>query len=128
MSAVRRLVTLIDLDDRDSRGRSVRARHEAELADGRRFLLLDDRGWSSSAPVDNFTTAEIEGTAKTVVGPDEPWGDQTHEAAEEAHWDSLQHKLEDAGVDVEDAELRTLPHDVELSERLGKRLVDSAPG
>jgi hypothetical protein len=80
MSEVRRLVTVIDLDDRDSRGRSVRARHEAKLADGRRVVLLDDRGWSSSAPVDDRTTKEVEGTARTVVGPDEPWGDQTREA------------------------------------------------
>ena len=128
MGEVRRLVTVIDLDDRDSGGRSVRARHEAELADGRRFVLLDDRGWSSSAPVDDRTTEEVEGIARTVVGPDEPWGDQTREAVEEAHWNSLQHKLEDAGVDVEDAELRTLPHHVEVSERLRRRLVDSAPG
>jgi hypothetical protein len=125
MSEVTRLFTVIDLDDRDSRGRSVRARHEAELADGRRFVLLDDRGWSSSAPVDDRTTKEVESTARTVVGPDEPRGDQTRAAVEEAHWNSLQHKLED--VDAEEAELRTLPHDVEVSERLRRRLVGSAP-
>lgn len=71
MSTVERLVTVIDIDDRDPGARSIRARHEAALADGRRFVLLDDRGWSSSAGVHGRTTADVEGTAKMVVGPDE---------------------------------------------------------
>lgn len=49
MAAVARLVTLVDVDDdvADPRQMSVSARHEAVLVDGRRLLLLDDRGWSS---------------------------------------------------------------------------------
>jgi hypothetical protein len=84
----------------------------------------------AGAAAHRSTTARRRGRGhrQDGVGPDEPWGDQTREAVEEAHWNSLQHKLEDAGVDVEDAELRTLPHDVEVSERLRRRLVDSAPG
>jgi hypothetical protein len=51
MTAVARLVTFVDVDDRagEARRMSVSARHEAALADGRRVLLLDDRGWSSTA-------------------------------------------------------------------------------
>jgi hypothetical protein len=45
---VARLVTPVELRDADARRMSVSARHEAELVDGRRVLLLDDRGWSSS--------------------------------------------------------------------------------
>lgn len=127
MTNVVRLVTVIDLDDRDPRAHSIRARHEAALADGRRFVLLDDRGWSSSAGVDGCTKADVEGTAKMVVGPDEPWGDQTRKQAEEAHWAYLEHKLQDAGVSVREGSLKTLSHDVEMSERLRRRLVDSAP-
>lgn len=62
-----------------------------------------------------------------VVGPDEPWGDRTREQAEEAHWTYLEQKLQEAGVSVQEGELRTLSHDVEMSDRLRSRLADSAP-
>jgi len=50
MSAVTRLVTFVDLAEGvgDTRQMSFSARHEAVLLDGRRVLLLDDRGWSWS--------------------------------------------------------------------------------
>jgi hypothetical protein len=50
MAAVARLVTLVDVNDdvADARHMSVSARHEAVLVNGRRLLLLDDRGWNSS--------------------------------------------------------------------------------
>ncbi len=67
MSTVERLVTVIDIDDRDPGARSIRARHEAALADGRRFVLLDDRGWSSSAGVDGRPTPCSAGVAD--LGP-----------------------------------------------------------
>ena len=47
------------------------ARHEAELVDGRRVLLLDDRGWSSSGNVSDIwaltSVEDIEKTARMVV-------------------------------------------------------------
>lgn len=48
MAAVKRLVTLVDAegDLGGPRRMSLSARHEAVLADGRRLLLLGDRGWS----------------------------------------------------------------------------------
>src|SRR4051794_25658476 len=53
MAVVARLLTFVDLvdghdDGPDASTMSVSARHEAVLADGRRILLLDDRGWSES--------------------------------------------------------------------------------
>ena len=69
---------------------SVSVRHEAELEDGRRLLLLDDRGalrcarrTGGEAPDDEArldqldawaltSVEEIEETARFVVGPDEP--------------------------------------------------------
>ncbi len=45
MVDVTRLVTYVDIDDRDARGISVSALHHAVLDDGRRIVLLDDRGW-----------------------------------------------------------------------------------
>jgi hypothetical protein len=54
MGRVVRLVTLVDVDDATAGPRqiSVLARHEAELDDGHRMLLSDDRGWSGSGPPD----------------------------------------------------------------------------
>src|SRR5947208_7806627 len=94
MAAVARLVTLVDVRDEvaGARQMSVSARHEAVLADGGRVLLLDDRGWSSSAlrassvgevpDSDSWrdqpdiwavmSVEDIEETARVVVGPDEP--------------------------------------------------------
>ena len=49
MTVVARLVTLVDVDNGDAaRSVSLSARQEAVLVDGRRFVLLGDRGWSGS--------------------------------------------------------------------------------
>jgi hypothetical protein len=139
MSAVSRLVTFVDLREGvgDAHQMSVSARHEAELLDGRRVLLLDDRGWSSrlltassagalpEEQPDIWTTTsieEIEETARTVVGPDEPPEGFSPEDAETAHWTYLSDVLRRHGVVVEPLGLKGLPHDVALSERLLARL------
>lgn len=127
MGEIERLVTVVDLDDRDSSEHSAWAHLYAVLANGDRITLLEDRGWSSSAPITDRSSQEIRATAKMVVGPDEPWGDQTRGQAEEAHWTYLEDKLRDAGVSVQEGTLKTLSHDVEMSDRLRSRLVDSAP-
>jgi hypothetical protein len=101
---------------------SVSARHEAELVDGRRVLLLDDRGWSSSANVPDFwavtSVKDIEETARMVVGPDEPYDGRSQEDMEADHWAFLSEILRRQGVVVDAQELKRLPHDVVLSERL----------
>jgi hypothetical protein len=133
MHAVRRLVTVADLrESTDPREMSVTARHEAVLDDGRHVVLLDDRGWTSAlrgAGVNEDTDAwrfaserEIVDTARVVVGPDEPFGDRTQHDMERDHWRFLAGKLAAAGIVVDAAELRELPHDVVLSERLRTRL------
>ena len=126
MVAVARLVTLLELRDADARRMSVSARHEAELVDGRRVLLLDDRGWSSSANVPDIwaltSVAQIEETARTVVGPDEPYDGRSQEDMEADHWASLSEILRRQGVVVDAPELKRLPHDVVLSERLLARV------
>ncbi|MET9853887.1 hypothetical protein ABZY57_13160 [Streptomyces sp. NPDC006450] len=123
MSVVTRLVTYTDLDvgATSARQLSVSARLEAVLADGRSVVLLDDRGWSSSGPADirALSSAEdIEETARTVVGPDEPFDGMTQEQMAAGHWGYLADVLGQQGVDVPAHELRRLPHDVVLSERL----------
>ena len=143
MAAVTRLVTLVDVDEEnsDARQMSVSARHEAVLADGRRVLLLDDRGWTSSAlraslagegpgdvqrePLDSWALTsvdEIEETARIVVGPDEPPDGYSQEEMEASHWASLADELRQQGVVVDALELKRLPHEVVLSERLLARI------
>ena len=134
MGVVARLVTLVDLRDTDLDGHmSFSARHEAVLEDGRHVLLLDDRGWSSSflrttgdsgsaRDVPDFwaTTSreEIEETTRFVVGPDEPFGGRSQEDMERDHWAHLAGILREQGVAANADELKGLPHDVVLSERV----------
>lgn len=123
MSAVTRLVTFVDVDDQQPAGGiSVSARHEAELADESRALLLDDRGWGSSGSWATTTVAEMHETARMVVGPDEPPDGRSYQDEEAAHWAHLQQILQQQGVVVSAAELKRLPHDVILSQRVLARI------
>jgi hypothetical protein len=150
MSAVTRLVTFVDLADGvgDTRQTAFSARHAAVLLDGRRVLLLDDRGWTWSSLIavqagasDRDSTREqqpdiwattsvedIEQTARMVVGPDEPTDGYSQEDAEQGHWAYLSDVLGQYGVVVDALDLRRLPHDVVLSERLLARVGHSATG
>lgn len=129
MTAVTRLMTLVEVDEEAATSwqMSVSVRHEAVLADGRRLLLLGDRGWGSSAVgiADIWSTIsaeEVENTARTVVGPDEPFGVRSQEDMEADHWSYLANVLRQQGVIVDVAELRRLPHDVVLGRRLLGRI------
>lgn len=140
---VARLVTQLDVDDdtTDAYSLSVSARHEAELADGRRILLLDGRGWTSSSirfsvqemPGASFredsgnvwaatSLEDIEETGRVVVGPDEPFDGRSREDMEADHWGSLAEVLRQQGVVADARELKRLPHDMVLSERLLARI------
>ena len=143
MAAVTRLVTLVDVRDdvADPRQMSVSALHEAVLEDGRRVLLLDDRGWTSAALTASWgevpdgesrrdqldtwaltSLEEIKETARVVVGPDEPAEGRSQADAEADHWAHLADVLRQQGVVVDALELKQLPHDVVLSERLLARI------
>lgn len=147
MTDVTHLLTLADIDDADDGGpdgrrMSVRARHDAVLADGRHVVLLDDRGWSASlgvfstdgtSPAEDWdhappsvwtfqTAAGLRETARVVVGPDEPPDGRTHAEMQAGHWAALASVLHQRGVEVEAADLARLPHEVELSERLLARV------
>jgi hypothetical protein len=149
MAAVTRLVTLVDVRDEvaDPRQMSVSALHEAVLEDGRRVLLLDDRGWTSAALTASWgevpegesrraqldtwaltSVEDIEETARVVVGPDEPPHGYSQEEAEAAHWAYLADVLRKQGVVVDAVALKRLPHDVVLSERLLARIGGSEGG
>lgn len=120
-----RLVTHVELDEAHTTRRqlSVSARLEAELSDGRALVLLDDRGWNESVLGDgdirtHLTRASLEDDARTVVGPDEPYGDQTEEQAAAAHWAALAGILARQGVPADPDALAGLAHAVVLGERL----------
>ncbi len=115
----------------DCREMAFTALHLAVLRDGRRLTLLDDRGWGVSGPPDiwQYTSAEeIAVDARTVVGPDEPFGARTQQDMEADHWSRLTDRLRRRGVAVGAEELRRLPHDVELSERVRARLQEHGAG
>jgi hypothetical protein len=146
MTAVARLVTFVDVDDGagDARQMSVSARHDAVLTDGRRVLLLADRGWSSLSSLsaawkgdvsdldswredqpDIWATTsieDIEETARAVVGPDEPFDGRSQEDVEAGHWTYLSEVLRQHGVVVDPLDLKRLPHEVVLSKRLLARV------
>jgi len=135
VAAVSRLSTVVELaDGSDARRLSVSARHEAVLADGRRVVLLDDRGWTEELRVTaggdapplgiwaHETVAEIERTARVVVGPDEPFEGRTQAEMEATHWERLAGVLQQEGIEIRAADLRALPHDVELGDRVLARL------
>jgi hypothetical protein len=132
MPDVVRLETVADVQRaEDARDMSVSARLEAVLADGRRIVLLDGRGWTGSLrgfgadDMDVWVTsseAEIAETARAVVGPDEAYGGRSQSEMDAGHWTTLAETLRAQGVDTTGDDLRRLPHDVVLSERLRARL------
>lgn len=117
---VQGLLTLADLNERHPNAVSVR--HDAVLSDGRQVVLLDGRGWSGSQPVDEKTIDDVKRTARMVVGPDEPPAGWTQAETEADHWATLERKLENAGIRTEGVELKALPHEVVLSDRLRRRV------
>ncbi|MFG6201106.1 hypothetical protein [Nonomuraea sp. JJY05] len=122
MTAVTRLVTFVDVDDQAADTVSVSARHEAELVDGTRVLLLNDRGWGSSQGWAATSVADVQETTRTVVGPDEPSSGRSREDMEADHWAALQQIAQRQGVIVDAAVLRRLPHDVVLSQQVLARI------
>lgn len=61
-------------------------------------------------------------TARMVVGPDEPPTDVSYEQMEADHWAQLAEALRRQELVVDALELKRLPHDVLLTERLLARL------
>ena len=122
MGSVASLSTFVELNEREP-GRSVRARLDAVLIDGSHVVLLDDRGWGGGR-IEDWTVQQVEFTAWTVVGPDEPLASRGETAAQMAHnhWQALELKLAAAGVDTSRLDLDALPHDVELGPGLRERL------
>jgi len=132
MTLVTRLITYADVgEDGDPRTASVALRQVAILADDRELVVLEGRGWSgrihgptalAADPWTYETADQIIETARVVVGPDEPFGGHSADEMETSHWDSIARSLHALGVGATGEELRALPHDVILSERLMRRI------
>lgn len=117
-----RLVTTAELDTRTPFAPvSIRARLDLELDDGKRVLLLEDRGWSSSRPASSWTielVTEIEDTARMVVGPDAAYDDWTPEQIADGHWATISRIATSRGAVLSADELRGLRHDAVLGPQL----------
>jgi len=131
MCDVRRLITSIDIDEtagpesNNDRRLSITALHELELSGGRRVTLLNDRGWAASGPSGIWSYESVETltqTARTVVGPDEPFDGRSYEEGAALHWTYLAGIAQGQGVPVEAGELAALPHDVDISVQIRARL------
>ncbi len=123
MAQVRSFRTFVELDERNLTANSVRARLDAVLDDGTYSTLLDDRGWAGGH-IEDWTIAQIELTARTVVGPDEAMVSrgETAEQMAEGYRQGLQDTLSRAGFDVANLNFDALPNVVELGPRLLARL------
>ncbi|MEV8143284.1 hypothetical protein [Specibacter sp. NPDC078709] len=129
MAVVTRFVSVVELTEgANSQGVSVSVLLEAELANGRSLVVLDDRGWNSNQPWDQARPEQIRETARTVVGPDEPYGEQTMADAVTAYWDYIRRILAEYGIESRSTELQAIPHEVVLSERVLERLKHRADG
>lgn len=124
MTAARRLVTFADIDDRSSDPSRVNVTllHEAELTDGSRVLLLDDRGLGSSGTWAERSAESIRDTSRMVVGPDAAPPGLSEEGMADSHWLALEKIAQKRGLAISSEELRRLPHDVVLSDRLLERI------
>lgn len=117
-----RLVTIADVDVQGSDDiLGVSARHELELSDGNRVLLLGDRGWGGGSWA-RASISNVQKTARDVVGPDEPFSGRSQEDMAALHWNGLVETAMRHGIVTDVSELRYLPHDVIITARLLARI------
>ncbi len=98
------------------RGVSFVVHEFADLADGRRITLHEERGFTGSTMWRDLTLDDLERDVRTTVLPDD---DDTQD---EHPWEWLAELLHVRGVEATAEELRPLPYDVVFSERLRARL------
>jgi hypothetical protein len=111
------------------RGLHFRVEEFVTLSDGRRLILSTDRGWGQSmsggrGPDEQWayeTVETIESTVLNVVLPDD-----AEETGEDHPWEWLAERILRLGVETTPEELRQLPYDVVLSDRLRARLTGNS--
>ena len=105
-----------DLKEGSGGGTSCKVREFALLSDGREVTLLEDRGWTTSAPMGVISLTHVVRNVYNVVLPD-----NAEETGEEHEWQRFEECLREAGVSVTRDELRALPYRVILSVPCGAR-------
>lgn len=98
------------------RGTSFVVHEFADLTDGRRITLHEDRGFTTSAQWRYLTLDQLGRDVRTTVLPDD---DGTQD---ERPWKWIAELLHVRGVTATAEELRLVPYDVVFSERLRARL------
>ncbi|ONH35518.1 MULTISPECIES: hypothetical protein [Protofrankia] len=91
-------------------GTRCEVREFALLSDGREVTLLDDRGWATSAPLDEISLNHIVRNVRNVVLPDD-----AEETGEQHEWQRFEQHLREAGVLAAPDGLRLLPYRIILS-------------
>lgn len=121
-----RLVTTVRAEKPRGNEVDVSAVLELEL-DGNmgRVTLLGDRGWSTNQRWNEVHLNDVEKTARTCVGPDEPFEGRTTKEMEDDYWTYLERIGAGKGLSLTASELSGLPHDVEFSAELLRLLGDS---
>jgi hypothetical protein len=119
-----------NLVEESKRGVSFDVHEFADLDDGRRLTLHEERGFTTSAmatvgpaPTDQWrylTLENLERDVRTTVLPDD---DDTQD---EHPWEWLVELLYVHGVEATTEELRVLPYEVVFSERLRARVAADA--
>jgi hypothetical protein len=99
-----------DLEEDSGGGTSCKVREFALLSDGREVTLVDDRGWTSSAPLDRISLIHVVQDVYNVVLPDD-----AEQTGEEHEWERFEQRLHEEEVAVTRDELRALPYRVILS-------------
>src|ERR1700744_3668519 len=98
---------------------SFKVREFALLSDGREVTLLDDRGWTTTEPLvgtgenARMPLTHVMGNLSMAVLPDD-----AEQTGDDHEWQRFAERLSDAGVAVTPAELRVLPYQITLSDRL----------
>lgn len=99
-----------ELRENPGGGTSCRVVEFALLSDGREVALLDDRGWTTSAPLGAISLAHVVRNVHDAVLPDD-----AEQTGEEHEWKRFQQRLREAGVVATADELRELPYRVTVS-------------
>jgi hypothetical protein len=88
---------------------TCRVREFATLSDGREVALLEDRGWTTSAPLHEISLTQIIRNIYNAVLPDD-----AEDSGEEHEWQRFVQRLSEVDVAVTPDELRALPYQVIL--------------
>ncbi|MGH3163443.1 MAG: hypothetical protein ACRDOC_16295 [Streptosporangiaceae bacterium] len=104
-----------ELADKDQRGMNIDVHEFAVVDDGRRLVLHQDRGFSTSAT--HLTAGHAKQSVLTTVLPDD-----AEITGEDHPWEWLASLIRNQGVAVTPEQLKAVPYVVEFGSRLSALL------